>query len=117
MRLKGCRIAGQERGRTDIPTYGPGEQISGDEVAVSTGTDTLVDAAMRELFTLVAQSEDTAALETARQLARELRRFGPRVAKHLSELTGHVIQDEIDLDAAVAAPRLPVPRRGRSRTR
>jgi hypothetical protein len=88
---------------------GPGEQISGDEVAVFTGTDTLVDAAMRELFTLVAQSEDTAALETAGQLARELRRFGPRVAKHLSELAGHVIQDEIDLDLTWRTPR------GRSR--
>lgn len=88
---------------------GPGEQISGGELAAITGTDTLVDAAMSELFTLVAQSENTQALETASQLARELRRFGPRVAKHLSELTSHVVQDEIDLDLTWRTPR------GRSR--
>ena len=82
---------------------GPGERISGGEAAVLTGTDTLVDAAMRELFLLVAQSEDTR-LETARRLAQDLRRFGPRVAKHLAELAGHVVQDEIDLDLT-GAPR------------
>lgn len=84
---------------------GPGEEITGAEAEALTGNETLVDAAMRELFTLVAQSERVDQLETAGSLARDLRRFGPRVAKHLAELAGHVVEDEIDLDFNWRTPR------------
>jgi hypothetical protein len=84
---------------------GPGEDITGEEALALTGTETLVDAAMRELFALVEQSQKTAELETAGLLAHDLRRFGPRVAKHLSDLTGNVISDEIDLDLSWRTPR------------
>ena len=55
---------------------GPGEGILGGEVPELTGTDTLVDSAVRELFSLVAHSE-AGELQTG-ALAGELRRFGPR---------------------------------------
>lgn len=84
---------------------GPGEEITGDEAEALTGNETLVDAAMRELFTLVTQSEKVDQLESAGSLARDLRRFGPRVAKHLAELAGHVVEDEIDLDLVWRTPR------------
>jgi hypothetical protein len=84
---------------------GPGEDITGAEAEALTGNETLVDAAMRELFALVAQSEKVDQLETAGSLARDLRRFGPRVAKHLAELAGHVVEDEIDLDLMWRTPR------------
>lgn len=84
---------------------GPGEALSGGEAAALTGTDTLVDSAMRELFALVEQSTNVDELETAGSLARELRRFGARAAKHLSELVGHVVDDEIELDLTWRTPR------------
>jgi hypothetical protein len=84
---------------------GPGEGISGDEAPTLTSNDTLVDSAMRELFTLVARSANADEPETAGSLARELRRFGPRVAKHLAELAEHVVKDEIDMDLTWRTPR------------
>jgi hypothetical protein len=84
---------------------GPGEGISGDEAPALTSNDTLVDSAMRELFTLVEQSANADEPETAGSLARELRRFGPRVAKHLAELAEHVVKDEIDMDLTWRTPR------------
>ena len=82
---------------------GPGEEVSGDEAAQLTGTETLVDTAVRELFALMQQSE-AGELETG-TLAAELRRFGPRVAKHLSDLVGQVVRDEIDVDFSWRSPR------------
>jgi hypothetical protein len=82
---------------------GTGEEVSGNEAVQLTGTETLVDSAMRELFTLVQHSE-AGELETG-TLAEELRRFGPRVAKHLSELVSQVVRDEIDVDFAWRSPR------------
>jgi len=84
---------------------GPGEEISGAEAPALTGTDTLVDAAMHELFALVAKSAKADELETAGSLARDLRRFGPRVAKHLAELADHIVKDEIDMDLTWRTPR------------
>jgi hypothetical protein len=84
---------------------GPGEDVSGDEAPALTGNDTLVDVAMRELFTLVMQSASADEPEAAGSLARELRRFGPRVAKHLAELANHVVKDEIDMDLTWRTPR------------
>jgi hypothetical protein len=84
---------------------GPGESVSGDEATVLTGNDTLVDSAMHELFTLVERSANAEKPETAGSLARELRRFGPRVAKHLDELAEHVVKDEIDMDLNWRTPR------------
>lgn len=60
---------------------------------------------MHELFTLVERSADAEKPETAGSLARELRRFGPRVAKHLDELAEHVVKDEIDVDLNWRTPR------------
>lgn len=75
---------------------GPGEAVTGDEAAELTGTDTLIDAAMNQLLSLVDQS---AALgPDSSTLARDLRRLGPRTAKHLSDLVKRVIGDEIDID-------------------
>lgn len=82
---------------------GPGEEVSGNEAVALTGTDTLVDMAMRELFSLVEQSE--AHELTTNTLAQELRRLGPRVAKHLSELVKSVVEDEINVDFTWRNPR------------
>jgi hypothetical protein len=79
-----------------------GERVTGDEAVELTGTDTLVDAAMGELFTVFERSEahqlDSAAL------ARDLRRLGPRTAKHLSDLVKRVTDDEIDIDLSWRNP-------------
>ena len=84
---------------------GPREDISGVDVPALTGNETLVDSAVRELFALVAQSAKADEQAAAGSLARELRRFGPRVAKHLAELSDHVVEDEIDVDLAWRTPR------------
>jgi hypothetical protein len=84
---------------------GPGEELSGDEAAALTGTDTLVDAAMHDLFGIVNQSAKAKTPDTAGTLAQELRRFGPRVAKHLSNLVESIIKDDIDLDLTWQTPR------------
>lgn len=80
-----------------------GERINGNEAAELTGTDTLVDAAMAELFAVFEQSE-AQQLDSA-ALARELRRLGPRTAKHLSDLVKRVSDDEIDIDLSWRNPR------------
>jgi hypothetical protein len=82
--------------------FGPGESVTGDEAAELTGTDTLVDAAMSQLLSIVEQS---AALgPDSSELARDLRRLGPRTAKHLSDLVRRVISDEIDIDLSWRNP-------------
>jgi hypothetical protein len=81
---------------------GPAEEVSGDEAVALTGTDTLVDAAVRELFAIVEHSE-AGELGTG-TLADELRRFGPRAAKHLSDLVDRVVKDEIDVDFTWRSP-------------
>jgi hypothetical protein len=83
---------------------GPGEQLSGAEAAALTGSETLVDAAMRALFAIAEHAASAEDLEAPGSLARELRRFGPRAAKHLAVLTGSVVNDEIDLDLAWRTP-------------
>jgi hypothetical protein len=83
---------------------GPGEDVLGSEAPELTGTDTLLDAAMRQLFALVAQAEKSDEIETAGRLAHELRRFGSRTAKHLTDLSKHVVEDEIDLDMTWRTP-------------
>jgi hypothetical protein len=83
---------------------GPAEEISGAEVPELTGNETLVDAVMRELFALVGQAEETGEIATAGRLAHELRRFGSRTAKHLTDLTSRVVEDEIDLDLTWRTP-------------
>jgi hypothetical protein len=83
---------------------GPGEDVLGTEAPELTGSETLVDAAMRQLFALVTQAEKTDQVETAGRLAHELRRFGSRTAKHLTDLTERVVEDEIDLDLAWRMP-------------
>jgi len=80
-----------------------GEQVNGNEAAELTGTDTLVDAAMQELFAVFDQSE-AQQLDSA-ALARDLRRLGPRTAKHLSDLVKQVTNDEIDIDLSWRNPR------------
>jgi hypothetical protein len=80
-----------------------GEQVSGDEAAELTGTDTLVDDAMSELFAVFEQS-DAKQLDSA-ALARDLRRLGPRTAKHLSDLVKQVTNDLIDVDLSWRSPR------------
>lgn len=80
-----------------------GEEVSGAEAAELTGTDTLVDAAMTELFSVFEQSE-ALQLDSA-ALAQALRRLGPRTAKHLSDLVKQVTTDEIDIDLAWRNPR------------
>jgi hypothetical protein len=84
---------------------GPSEELSGSEAAVLTGTDTLVDAAVHALFAIVDQSAKSGMLETAGTLAQELRRFGPRVAKHLSALVDAIVRDDVDLDFTWRTPR------------
>jgi hypothetical protein len=81
----------------------PGEQVSGDEAAELTGSDTLVDAAMAELLSVFEQSQ-AQQLDSA-ALARDLRRLGPRTAKHLADLVKQVTDDEIDVDVAWRNPR------------
>ncbi len=90
-------------GSVSFHLIGPGEEVSGNEAAELTGTDTLVDTAVQQLFALMHQSE-AGELETG-TLAAELRRFGPRVAKHLSDLVGQVVRDEIDVDFTWRSPR------------
>jgi hypothetical protein len=81
---------------------GVGEEVSGDEAAELTGSDTLVDIALGQFFMLLERS-DAARIETT-ELAEELRRFGPRTAKHLSDLVERVMKDEIDMDLTWRAP-------------
>lgn len=82
--------------------FGPGESVTGDEAPELTGTDTLVDAVMNQLLSIVEQS---AALgPDSSELARDLRRLGPRTAKHLSDLVRRVISDEIDIDLSWRNP-------------
>jgi hypothetical protein len=83
---------------------GPAEELSGDEASAPTGTDTLVDAALRSLFAIVDQSAKLETPDTAGTLAHELRRFGPRVAKHLSDLVDSMMKDDIDLDLTWRTP-------------
>jgi hypothetical protein len=80
-----------------------GERLNGNEATELTGTDTLVDAAMAELFAVFEQSEGQQ-LDSA-TLARELRRLGPRTAKHLSDLVKQVTDDQIDIDLSWRNPR------------
>lgn len=84
---------------------GPGEELTGDEAASLTGSDTLVDAAMRALFAIVDQSASTKNPEATGTLAKDLRRFGPRVAKHLAELVDSITKDAIDVDITWRTPR------------
>jgi hypothetical protein len=79
------------------------EQVSGGEAAELTGTDTLVDSAMAELFSVFEQSE-ALQLDSA-ALAHALRKLGARTAKHLSDLVKQVTADEIDIDLAWRNPR------------
>jgi hypothetical protein len=81
---------------------GAADDVLGDETAL-TGDDALVNLAIRELLSLVEHSE-TAELETI-TLAQELRRLGPRAAKHLSDLVKRVVEDEIDVDLTWHGPR------------
>ncbi len=60
------------------------------------GFETLVEAALSELFQLVEQSEGQELQADA--LAHELRRLGPRAAKHLSDLMERVLGDQISVD-------------------
>jgi hypothetical protein len=83
---------------------GPGEDVSGAEVPELTGTETLADAAIRQLFTLIGQAEKTTEIEAAGRLAHELRRFGSRTAKHLTDLTSRIVEDEIDIDLTWRTP-------------
>lgn len=83
---------------------GSGENVLESEAPELTGSETLLDAAMRQLFALVAQAEKADEIETAGRLAHELRRFGSRTAKHLIDLTKHVVEDEIDLDLTWRTP-------------
>ncbi len=73
-----------------------GETITGGEAPELTGTDTLVDAAMGALFSLIEQSAVQG--PEGGTLAHDLRRLGPRTAKHLSDLSSRVIDDEIEVD-------------------
>lgn len=75
---------------------GAAEEITGDEAAELTGSDTLVDAAVGSLFALLEQS-NADDLESS-TLTSDLRRLGPRTAKHLSDLSKRVVDDEIDID-------------------
>lgn len=72
-----------------------GTQFDTPESAPS-GFGTLVEAALSELFQLVEQSEGQGLQADA--LARELRRLGPRSAKHLSDLMERVLTDQISVD-------------------
>jgi len=81
---------------------GSGETITGNEAAELIGTDTLVDAAMNELFALVEQSAAVGPEGSA--LAMELRKLGPRTAKHLSDLVKRVIADEIEIGLTWRTP-------------
>jgi hypothetical protein len=56
-----------------------------------------------ELFSVFEQSE-AQQLDSA-ALAHDLRRLGPRTAKHLSDLVKQVIADEIDIDLSWRNPR------------
>lgn len=60
---------------------------------------------MRALFAIVDRSARTEDLGAAGSLAKELRRFGPRVAKHLSDLVYSIMKDEIDVDLTWRTPR------------
>lgn len=72
-----------------------GTQLDTSESAPS-AFGTLVEAAFSELFQLVEQSEGQELQADA--LARDLRRLGPRAAKHLSDLMEHVLADQISVD-------------------
>jgi hypothetical protein len=83
---------------------GPEEYTPSADIHELLGTDTLAEAAIQELFALVVQAERTGEVETAGRLADELRRFGSRSAKHLTDLTKNVLENEIDLDLTWQAP-------------
>jgi hypothetical protein len=89
-------------GSVGFHLVGSGEPVTGNEAAGLVGTDTLVDAAMKELFGLVEQSASIEPESSA--LAQELRKLGPRTAKHLSDLVKRVINDEIDIDLTWRTP-------------
>ncbi|MGC4903101.1 hypothetical protein ACLQ2Y_27705 [Micromonospora echinospora] len=81
---------------------GPGEDVTGDEIPGSTETDTLADVAMQSLLRVV-QLADTS--ENSLDIASQIRRFGPRSAKHLNDLSKAVVDHEIDLGFQWRNPR------------
>lgn len=44
------------------------------------------------------------AIDISGHIAQELRRFGSRTARHLTDLTSRVVEDEIDLDLTWRTP-------------
>jgi len=68
---------------------------AGDEAGAPTDGDVLVDAAIKELLALVERSASVG--PDSSELAQELRRLGPRTAKHLSDLIKLVMGDEVEV--------------------
>lgn len=75
---------------------GTSEQITGDEIPETTGTETLLDLVFRTLFKIidVAQIDDPAKSSPV----EHLRLLGPRTAKHLNDLAKEITESEIDVD-------------------
>ncbi|MFE2232169.1 hypothetical protein ACFXA4_06290 [Streptomyces sp. NPDC059442] len=75
---------------------GASEQITGDEIPETTGTETLLDLVFRTLFKIidVVQTDDLAKSSPV----DDLRLLGPRTAKHLNDLAKEITESEIDVD-------------------
>jgi hypothetical protein len=73
---------------------GPAEATTGDELPEATGTESLVDASLRAVFSVLAESQDDVATSG---LSGELRRLGPRTAKHLNDLAQRVLDDDVQV--------------------
>jgi hypothetical protein len=75
---------------------GASEEITGDEIPETTGTDTLLDLVFRTLFKIidVVQTDDPSVSSPV----ESLRLLGPRTAKHLNDLAKEITESDIDID-------------------
>lgn len=72
----------------------PAEVVTGEEIPGATGSDTLADITLTRLMSVITLAEQT---DNTLDVADEVRRFGPRAAKHLNDLAGAVVSTDIDV--------------------
>ncbi|WP_435233170.1 hypothetical protein [Micromonospora aurantiaca (nom. illeg.)] len=73
----------------------PAEAVTGEEIPGVTGSDTLADVTLTRLITVIRMADRTNEMLS---ISHEIRRFGPRAAKHLNDLAGAIADSEIDID-------------------
>lgn len=72
----------------------PTEPVTGEEIPGVTGSDTLADVTLTRLMNVIRLAEQT---DNMPGVSSEVRRFGPRAAKHLNDLAVAIAASEIDV--------------------